>query len=269
MGVVEHGRLAGKAAIVTGAASGIGRAIAKRFAKEGAAVTVADRDTGGGEETVAQIRAAGGQARFAACDVADAASVEKMIDGAAAAYGRLNVLVSNAGIGTRGRAEEVSIEDWNRVIAVNLSGVFYGAKYVIPYLRRQGGGAIVNVSSAYGIVAAPLTAAYCASKGGVIMLTRQLAVDYSAEGIRVNALCPGFVDTDMGGRRAALPSPQREIAQASREANAALQPIGRQAHPDEIAAAALYLASDEASFVVGSTLCVDGGETIGHPYRLT
>ncbi|MDP9356979.1 MAG: SDR family oxidoreductase, partial [Chloroflexota bacterium] len=187
--MIGQGRLAGKGAVVTGAGSGIGRAIAKRFAKEGAAVTVADRDTAGGEETVTQIRAAGGEAGFALCDVADATSVQEMIDGTAAALGRLDVLVSNAGIGTRGRAEEVSVEDWNRVIAVNLSGVFYGAKYAIPHLRRQGGGAIVNVASAYGIVAAPQTAAYCASKGGVIMLTRQLAVDYSAEGIRVNALC--------------------------------------------------------------------------------
>lgn len=266
---IGHGRLAGKAAVVTGAASGIGRAIARRFAREGASVTVADRESTGGEETVALIQAAGGEARFASCDVANPAAVEAMMNDAARAHQRLDVVVNNAGIGTRGRAEEVSVEDWNRVLAVNLSGVFYGCKYAIPHLRRQGGGAIINVSSAYGIVAAPQTAAYCASKGGVIMLTRQLAVDYSAEGIRVNALCPGFVDTDMGGHRGALPSPQREIAQANREANAALQPIGRQAHPDEIAAAALYLASDEASFVVGATLTVDGGETIGHPYRLT
>ncbi len=229
-------------------------------------MTVADLDAAGGETTVAQVEADGGRARFVACDVADSAAVRTTIDAAAAAFGRLDILVNNAGIGVTGRAEDLSIEDWNRVIAVDLSGVFYGAKYAIPHLRRAGGGAIINVSSAFGIVAAPEVPAYCAAKGGVIMLTRQLAVDYAREGIRVNALCPGYVATDMGGRRAALPPRQRDAANARREANAALQPIGRQAHPDEIAAAALYLASDESSFVVGAALCVDGGETISFPH---
>ncbi len=264
--LVAGGVLAGRTAVVTGASSGIGRAIAERYAREGAVVYVAaDRNVRGGEETVARIRAAGGQASFVRCDVADPEQVRALIDRAAAETGRLDVLVNNAGVGgERARAEDVPIDDFRRVIDVNLLGAFYGAKFAIPHLRRAGGGSIVNVSSVYGLIAAPEVAAYAASKGGLIMLTKQLAVDYSREGIRVNCICPGYVDTDLGGRRAALPPEERARAQADREAKAAMQPIGRQAQPEEIAGAALWLASDDASFVVGSIVVVDGGESILH-----
>jgi NAD(P)-dependent dehydrogenase (short-subunit alcohol dehydrogenase family) len=259
------GRLAGKVAVVTGASSGIGRGIARRYATEGATVYVADVNTAGGEETVAMIREAGGEAAFAQCDVSDPEQVRATLDRAASERGQLNIVVNNAGVGGGGkRAEDITPEDFQRTLAVNLLGPFYGCKYAIPHLRKQGGGAIINISSVYGLIAAPNVAPYAASKGGVIMLTKQLAVDYSRENIRVNCICPGFVDTDLGGRRARMDPADAAKAHAAREAKAAIQPIGRQAQPDEMAGAAVFLASDDASFVVGSIMVVDGGESILH-----
>lgn len=260
------GKLTGKTAVVTGASSGIGQAIAKRFAQEGASVFLAaDKNVEGGESAAAEIRNNGGTATFVQCDVAQHEQVQALIEQAVQETGRLDSIVNNAGVGGGGiRAEDVSIEDFHRTVNVNLAGAFYGAKYAIPHLRHVGGGSIINVSSVYGIIAAPNTAAYCASKGGLIMLTKQLAVDYARENIRVNCICPGFVDTDLGGRRARMTADEADRAHAAREAKAAIQPIGRQAHPDEMSGAALYLASDDASFAAGSILVVDGGESILH-----
>ncbi|HUG17013.1 MAG TPA: SDR family oxidoreductase [Thermomicrobiales bacterium] len=260
-----NGKLAGKTAVVTGASSGIGRAIALRYAREGATVFIADINVAGGEETAAMIRAARGQATFTTCDVGDPEQAKATIDRAASDTGRLDVVVNNAGVGGGGaRAEDMTVEDFKRVLDVNLLGPFYGAKFAIPHLRRAGGGSIINVSSVYGLIAAPRVPAYSASKGGLIMLTKQLAVDYSRENIRVNCICPGYVDTDLGGRRARMNPEDAARAHANREAKAAMQPIGRQAQPVEMAGAALFLASDDASFVVGSIMVVDGGESILH-----
>lgn len=257
--------LAGKVAVVTGASSGIGRGIAKRFGLEGANVFVADVNTAGGEETAQMIRAAGGQATFVECNVADPEQVKATVDRAAKDGGKLDVIVNNAGVGGTGkRIEDIEVEDFRRVIDVNLMGPYYGCKYAIPHLRAAGGGAIINISSVYGLIAAPNTGPYSASKGGLIMLTKQMAVDYSREKIRVNCICPGYVDTDLGGRRAKMDPADAARAHAAREAKAAIQPIGRQAQPDEMAGAAVYLASDDASFVVGSIMVVDGGESILH-----
>jgi NAD(P)-dependent dehydrogenase (short-subunit alcohol dehydrogenase family) len=262
---VGTGRLDNKVAIVTGASSGIGRAIAIRFAAEGARVFVADVNVDGGRETAAMIADAGGQATFVEGDVADPQQVQRLVDQAASEGGHLDVLVNNAGIGGGGkRIEDIEIEDFRRVIDVNLMAHYYGAKYAIPHMRRAGGGSIINVSSVYGVIAAPNVGPYSASKGGVIMLTKQLAVDYSHENIRVNCICRGYVDTDLGGRRARMTPDAAAAAHAAREAKAAMQPIGRQAQPDEMAGAAVFLASDDASFVVGSILVADGGESILH-----
>lgn len=258
------GTLEGKTAVVTGGASGIGRAIARRYAGEGAVVCIADQNAAGGAETVEMIRQAGGQATFVPCDVGQAELVQALIDGAAQQTGRLDIVVNVAGIGGGGKAENCSVEDFQRVVDVNLCGPFYTAKYAIPHLRRAGGGSIINVSSVYGIIAAPNVPSYCASKGGLIMLTKQLAVDYAHENIRVSCLCPGYVDTDMGGRRARMAPADAARALANREEKAAMQPIGRQAQPEEMAGAAVFLASDDASFVAGSILVVDGGESILH-----
>lgn len=258
------GVLSGKVAVVTGGASGIGRAIARRYGREGAEVFVADQNAAGGEETAASIRQADGRATFIQCDVGDAEQVRALIDGAAEQAGRLDIVVNVAGIGGGGKAENCSVEDFQRVVDVNLCGPFYAAKFAIPHLRRVGGGSIINISSVYGLIAAPNVPSYCASKGGLIMLTKQLAVDYSHEKIRVNCICPGYVDTDMGGRRARMVPEDAARALANREAKAAMQPIGRQAQPEEMAGAAVFLASDDASFAVGSIMVVDGGESILH-----
>jgi NAD(P)-dependent dehydrogenase (short-subunit alcohol dehydrogenase family) len=257
--------LAGRTAIVTGSSSGIGKAIAERYGREGATVyVVADKNVDGGEATAATIREAGGKATFVQCDVSDPEQFKALIDRAAEETGRLDVLVNNAGTGAGRKAEGTTVEDFNRVLSVNLAGPFYGAKFAIPHMRALGGGAIINVSSVYGLIGAPGVTAYAASKGGLIMMTKQMAVDYAHENIRINCICPGFVDTDLGGRRAAMPPEQRAEAQAARERRAALQPIGRQAQPEEMAGLALYLASDEASFMHGSVIAADGGESILH-----
>jgi NAD(P)-dependent dehydrogenase (short-subunit alcohol dehydrogenase family) len=185
-----------------------------------------------------------------------------MVREAIESFGRIDVLVNNAGVGGSGkRLHELDIDEWDRTIAVNLRGQFLCAKFTLPYFLKANSGVMVNVASTYGITGAPLSPEYCASKGGVVALTRQLAVDYGSHGIRVNAVCPGYIDTDMGGRRAALGVEGAAAANASREAHAALQPLGRQAQASEVANVIAFLASDESSFMTGSIVTVDGGCT--------
>lgn len=255
-------RLDGRIAVVTGSATGIGRAIAFRLAEEGARVVVADRKTDHGKATEADISAAGGEAIFVECDVSDGAQVRQLMEKAATRFGGIDVLVSNAGIpGTLQPADQMNEEDFDRVVAVNLRGVFLCAKYAIPHLEASGRGAIVNLASTFGMVAAHNTPAYAATKGGVIALTRQLAIDYGPRGIRVNAVSPGYVDNDMDQRRTRMTPEDAARNLASREAAAALQPLGRQAATSEIAAAVAFLVSDDASFMTGAIVPVDGGCT--------
>jgi NAD(P)-dependent dehydrogenase (short-subunit alcohol dehydrogenase family) len=248
--------------LLTGGATGIGRAIALDMAAAGAAVAIGDTNAEDGQGTVEEILGAGGRASFRSCDVADAGQVAALVDGAVADFGQLDVLVNDAGIsGGSARLHELDIDAWDRTLAVNLRGTFLCARAAIPHLLQRPRSAMINIASTYGIIGAPLAPSYCASKGAIVNLTRQLAVDYSADGLRVNAICPGYIDTDMGGHRKSLPPAERAAAQARREANAALQPIGRQAQAREVARVATFLASDDASFMTGSIVTVDGGCT--------
>ena len=254
-------RLSGRVALVTGGARGIGAATARALAADGARVVVADVLDGG--ETVASIVDAGGEALAVRCDVADDDQVQAAVGRAVEHFGALDVLVNDAGIsGGSSLAHETDVGEWTRVIAVNLTGTFLCTRAAIPHLLASGRGRVVNVASTYGLVGAPLAPAYCASKGGVVNLTRQLAVDYSGQGLRVNAVCPGYIDTDMGGYRASLGPEGQAAADARREAAAALQPIGRQASAEEVASVVTFLVSDESSFMTGSVVTVDGGCTI-------
>ncbi len=245
-------RLEDKVAIVTGAGMGIGQAIAETFAREGARVVVADLNQEAGRETVERIGADGGVACFVRTDVARYEDAQRLVDVALETYGRLDVLVNSAGIYTRGDVVDTSLETWGRVLAVNLTGVFLCCKAAIPALREAGGGAIVNISSSVGWqYAAPGIAAYAASKFGVTGLTKAMACDHLPDNIRVNCICPGPTDTPL--LRASRPPDQ---FQAFVEA----QPIGRLGAPEEIAAAALFLASEEGSFITGVAMPVDGGQ---------
>jgi NAD(P)-dependent dehydrogenase (short-subunit alcohol dehydrogenase family) len=249
------GRFVDRVVLVTGAASGIGRAASIRFAAEGARVVVSDVDAERGTEVVATIAAAGGEARFVRCDVAVAAEVEALVAATVAAYGALHVAVNNAGIPGAGHPiPDYPDADWQRGIDVMLSGVFYGMKHEIPRILEAGGGAIVNVSSGAGLIGFPGMAPYVAAKHGVIGLTKTAALEFGPQGVRVNAVCPGTARTQMvedwmGGD----PAMEQQVRD--------LHPIGRIAEPDEIAAAVLWLASDDASFVLGSVLAVDGAYT--------
>ncbi|MGI9253667.1 MAG: SDR family NAD(P)-dependent oxidoreductase [Thermomicrobiales bacterium] len=253
--------LSNRTALVTGAASGIGRAIATRLASDGANVIVADLRANDGEAVVQAIRDAGGAARFLEIDVADERSVRATMAEAAAERG-LDILVNNAGIpGASGPPDAISVDDWDQVMAVNLRGPFLCAKHAIPWLEQSRHGAIVNIASTFGMVGAHGATAYCASKGGVIALTRQLAVDLGPRGIRVNAVSPGYIDTDMDRRRERMDPAVAAASLVEREAAAALQPLGRQANPAEIAAAVAFLVSDDASFATGANVPIDGGCT--------
>jgi 2-keto-3-deoxy-L-fuconate dehydrogenase len=249
------GRLNSKVALVTGGGSGIGRAICERFAAEGASVAVADWRQEGAEETVASITAAGRQAVAVTGDVAEPADAERMVAETVAAFGKLDVLVANAGQELVASATETTPEQWQRIIGTNLTGCFLVARAAIPAMQAAGGGSIVLTASQLAFVAAERFAAYAASKGGVLNLTRALALDHARDKIRVNALCPGAVETPLLLRQfEGQDGPQGSLADL-----AALHPLGRLGQPEEIAAAALFLASDEASFVTGSALVVDGG----------
>ncbi len=250
----------GKVAVVTGSGNGIGRAIAHAYAAAGAQVCVSDVIDADGERTVAEIIAAGGSAMYVRADVSDAAQAENLIAVAVAAFGRLDILANNAGIGGgKQRLHEIEPADFDRVIEVNLRGTFLCSKYAIPHFLAQRDGRILNTASTYGLIGAPNAAAYCASKGGIINLTRQLAVDYGPDGIRVNAICPGYIDTHLGRRGPELSEAEFAAATAIREKAAGMQPLGRQGQPSEIGEVALFLVSDAASFMTGSIVTVDGG----------
>jgi NAD(P)-dependent dehydrogenase (short-subunit alcohol dehydrogenase family) len=245
------GLMDGKAGLVTGAASGIGRACAVRFAAEGAAVIVADLSEAraGGEETASQIRAAGGRAEFFACDVSSSGDSEALVAHVVSRFGRLDFAHNNAGIGVHRLLHETSDKDFDRVIAVNLRGTFLGMKHQIREMLEAGGGAIVNTSSNAGLRAVMMLSAYTASKHGILGLTKNAAVDYANDGIRVNAVCPGAIMTPlMSGQP---PERQQEIL--------APQAMTRFGRAEEVAAAVVWLCSDEASFVTGVALPVDAG----------
>jgi len=253
------GRLAGRTALITGAGSGIGRETALLFAAQGANVVVADRDAAGGSATVEAIADAGGQAHCVALDVSRAAAVEAAITEAEDTFGALHVLFNNAGIfpDEDGLPDDTPEAVWDRVIDVNLKGVFLGCKYGIPALLRAGGGSIINTASFVAVMgAATAQIAYTASKGGVLAMTREIAVAYAKRGIRANALCPGPVDTPLLQELLADP--------AARARRLVHVPMGRLAQAGEIARAALFLASDESSYVNGATFLVDGGITAAY-----
>ncbi|MEW6300216.1 MAG: SDR family oxidoreductase [Thermodesulfobacteriota bacterium] len=249
------GRVAGKVALVTGGGSGIGRAAALAFAREGAKVVVSDVVIDGGEETVRLIKAAGGQAVFVKADVARPAEVDALIARVVDTYGRLDCAFNNAGIeGTMAQTADCSEENWDRTIAINLKGVWLCLKAEIPQMLKQGGGAIVNTASVAGVVGFAGLPAYVASKHGVVGLTKSAALEYAKQGIRVNAVCPGVIRTPMV-ERLFRDNP------AAGETIAAMEPVGRMGTPEEIAGAVVWLCSDAASFVTGLAMAVDGGLT--------
>jgi NAD(P)-dependent dehydrogenase (short-subunit alcohol dehydrogenase family) len=253
------GRLAGRVALVTGAGSGIGRESALLFAAEGARLVAVDADLGRAEATAAAIAAGGGEAIAVGADVSRARDVEAAVAAATRRFGALHVLFNNAGIFPDGDGvpEETDEEVFDRVIAVNLKGVFLGCKYGIPALRASGGGSIVNTASFVALMgAATAQIAYTASKGGVLALTREVAVAHARQGIRANALCPGPVNTPLLAQLLAEP--------AARARRLVHVPMGRLAEAGEVARAALFLASDDSSYVNGSTFVVDGGITAAY-----
>lgn len=247
--------LSGKAAIVTGGAQGIGRGIARALAGAGAAVTVADLNDEAGAATAAAIRAQGAQSLYVHADVAQEADVHALVAATVARFGRLDIVVNNAGVVAVQTVEASSVEDWDRVMAVNVRSIFLTTKYALPHLRTAGGGAILNVASVSSFVAQQGTPAYCASKGAVLMLTKALALDYGREGIRVNCLCPGITDTPMlryHARHAA--DPDAHLAQRLERV-----PMGEMLYPEDMGRAAIFLCSDEATGITGASLVVDGG----------
>ncbi len=251
-------RLQNKVAVITGAGSGIGRATALRFSEEGASVCIGDIDVRGGEETVSQIEATGGKAIFCKADTSSESEAKELADEAVGQFGGLDILVNNAATFVFGTVEQATEADWDRVLSVNVKGYAFCAKHAVPHLRKRGGGAIVNLASVSGLIAQPAFVPYSTSKGAVIQLTRCLACDHADDDIRVNCVCPGAVDTPAVARAAATMELTKQQLVDEMEP---LHLIKRMGEPREVANAILFLASDEASFITGASLVVDGGYT--------
>jgi NAD(P)-dependent dehydrogenase (short-subunit alcohol dehydrogenase family) len=247
--------LHGRVALITGGASGIGRATAVLFAGEGAAVGILDVNEANGKSAADEIEAGGGRAFFERTDVTRADDCRRAVKRAVREFGALHILFNNAGIIRRASVVELSEEDWIRVMDVNVKSMFLLSKFAIPEMAGSGGGSIINMGSGWGLAGGPRAAAYCASKGAVVQLTRAMAIDHGTQNIRVNCLCPGDTDTPM------LREEARQLGEPGDEflAEAAHRPLHRIGTPGEIAKAALYLASDASGFVTGTTLVVDGG----------
>jgi len=248
-------RLTGKVAVVTGGGTGIGRAIAQAFGKEGAKVGVVGRRREKLDETVRAVRDAGGEAISLVCDVAKAQEAQKAIADTEKEFGRVNVLVNNAGVLSVSTIESISEAEWDHVMATNLKGPFLMCRAALPAMRRAGGGSIVNIGSILGLVAMKDRAAYCASKGGVTMLTKAMAIDHAHEKIRANCICPSIVETELVRDLFS----GNEAGQKAREARLATLPLGRFGKPKDIAELAVFLASDESSWMTGTAIPLDGG----------
>jgi len=251
------GRLEGRVAWISGATSGIGEATARLFASEGAKVVLAGIDAGAGTRVSSMITAAGGTAIFFPCDVASESQVKASIDRAVEAFGGLHVLVNNAGIIQVKQLHEETEEEWDRLMAVNVKSIFFSVKHAIPHLRRNPRSHIVNVGSVSSFVGQAATPAYTASKGAVLLLTRSIALDYAADGVRANCVCPGITDTPMlRSHLETQPDPEAALARRLRRV-----PLKAALQPEEVARAVLYLATEDSAGVTGTSLVVDGGYT--------
>jgi NAD(P)-dependent dehydrogenase (short-subunit alcohol dehydrogenase family) len=251
--------LSGKRALITGGASGIGRATALLFARKGAAVSVVDIDEAGGQATIQMIMDEGGQAIFVRCDVSQGADCQRAVQRTVDELGGLDILFNNAGIIRRATVIGTSEEEWDRVMAINVKSIFLMSKYAIPVMAESGGGVIINTASGWGLVGGRNAVSYCASKGAVVNMTRAMALDHGEQNIRINCICPGDTNTGMLRNEAQ----QLGVSDEKFLAEAADRPLRRIGKPEDIAQAVLYLASDASSFVTGTTLVVDGGGLAG------